>query len=93
MSACVCVCVVCARVCVRAHMCRILGLAFHFPSSPPEPRHKLGCQDSPDIDLMKLGGGEVKQDLVPGELPLVLIGLPCIREEAGVYVSIPRPKQ
>ena len=41
-----CVCV-CLCVCAHAHM---QAQAFHFPSS----QHRLGCQDSPDVNLLKL---------------------------------------
>jgi hypothetical protein len=39
------------------------SLAFHFPRSPSKPRHKLGSQDSPDTDPLKLEEGRQAQAL------------------------------
>lgn len=78
----------CACVCI--HMHRILSLAFHFPSLTSEPQQQIRVPRVPRqrSDLLQ---GEVgdRQDPVPGELPPVAIGLPCVQREVGI--SIPRP--
>lgn len=80
----------CACVCI--HMHRILSLAFHFPSLTSEPQQQIRVPRVPRqrSDLLQ---GEVgdRQDPVPGELPPVAIGLPCVQREVGI--SIPRPQQ
>ena len=77
-------------VCTRMH--GILSLAFHFPSSPPEPQHRGRCQDSPDVNLLELEEGETSRALSLESFLLVLLGS-CVQKEVGVCVFIPRHKQ